>query len=37
LVLEEAHSFISREKAHTMQATMQMLRNVARRGRKRWL
>jgi DNA helicase HerA-like ATPase len=37
LVIEEAHSFISREKAHTMHATMQMLRNVARRGRKRWL
>jgi DNA helicase HerA-like ATPase len=37
LVIEEAHSFISREKAQTMQATMQMLRNVARRGRKRWL
>jgi DNA helicase HerA-like ATPase len=37
LVLEEAHSFISREKAQTMQATLQMLRNVARRGRKRWL
>jgi len=37
LVIEEAHSFISREKAQTMQATLQMLRNVARRGRKRWL
>jgi DNA helicase HerA-like ATPase len=37
LVIEEAHSFISREKVQTMQATMQMLRNVARRGRKRWL
>ena len=37
LVIEEAHSFISREKGQTMQATMQMLRNVARRGRKRWL
>jgi DNA helicase HerA-like ATPase len=37
LVIEEAHSFISREKALTMQATLQMLRNVARRGRKRWL
>src|SRR5208282_3495328 len=37
LVIEEAHSFISKEKAQTMQATMQMLRNVARRGRKRWL
>lgn len=37
LVIEEAHSFISREKAQTMHATLQMLRNVARRGRKRWL
>jgi uncharacterized protein len=37
LVVEEAHSFISREKVHTMQATLQMLRNVTRRGRKRWL
>jgi DNA helicase HerA-like ATPase len=37
LVVEEAHSFISREKVSTMQATMQMLQNVTRRGRKRWL
>jgi DNA helicase HerA-like ATPase len=37
IVIEEAHSFISREKVHTMQATLQMLRNVTRRGRKRWL
>jgi hypothetical protein len=37
LVIEEAHSFISRENVHTMQATLQMLRNVSRRGRKRWL
>jgi hypothetical protein len=37
LVIEEAHSFISKEKAQTMQATLQMLRNVTRRGRKRWL
>jgi uncharacterized protein len=37
LVVEEAHSFISREKAVTMQATLEMLRNVTRRGRKRWL
>jgi DNA helicase HerA-like ATPase len=37
LVIEEAHSFISREKVHTMHATLQMLRNVTRRGRKRWL
>jgi hypothetical protein len=37
LVIEEAHSFISRENVKTMQATLQMLRNVTRRGRKRWL
>jgi DNA helicase HerA-like ATPase len=37
LIIEEAHAFISREKAQTMQATLQMLRNVVRRGRKRWL
>jgi DNA helicase HerA-like ATPase len=37
VVIEEAHSFISREKALTMQATLEMLRNVTRRGRKRWL
>jgi uncharacterized protein len=37
LVVEEAHSFISRERVQTMQATLHMIRNVARRGRKRWL
>jgi DNA helicase HerA-like ATPase len=37
VVIEEAHSFISKEKALTMQATLEMLRNVTRRGRKRWL
>lgn len=37
LVIEEAHSFISKERAQTMQATLNMLRNVTRRGRKRWL
>ena len=37
LMIEEAHSFISRERAETMQATLTMLRNVTRRGRKRWL
>ena len=37
LVIEEAHSFISKERAETMQATLHMLRNVTRRGRKRWL
>lgn len=37
LVIEEAHSFVSRDREQTMQATMQMLQNVIRRGRKRWL
>src|SRR5262249_41783834 len=37
LVIEEAHSLISPETAHTMPATRQMLGNVTRRGRKRWL
>ncbi|MBO0701114.1 MAG: ATP-binding protein [Zavarzinella sp.] len=37
VVIEEAHSFISREKAQAMQATLEMLRTVTRRGRKRWL
>ena len=37
LMIEEAHSFISKEKVQTMQATLNMLRNVTRRGRKRWL
>jgi DNA helicase HerA-like ATPase len=37
LVIEEAHSFMSRERIQAMQATLQMLRNVTRRGRKRWL
>jgi DNA helicase HerA-like ATPase len=37
VIIEEAHSFISRERANTMQATLHMLRNITRRGRKRWL
>jgi hypothetical protein len=37
LVIEEAHSFISRERAETMQATLNMVRTITRRGRKRWL
>lgn len=37
VIIEEAHSFISRERAQTMQATLHMLRNITRRGRKRWL
>jgi hypothetical protein len=37
LVIEEAHSFISQERVENMQATLHMLRNITRRGRKRWL
>lgn len=37
VVIEEAHSFMSKEKVDVMQATLTMLRNVTRRGRKRWL
>lgn len=37
LVIEEAHTFLSRDRVNTSRATLQMLRNVARRGRKRWL
>jgi hypothetical protein len=37
LVIEEAHSFVSRDRQQTMQATLHMLQNVIRRGRKRWL
>jgi DNA helicase HerA-like ATPase len=37
VVIEEAHSFMSRDKVQTMQATLHMLRNVTRRGRKHWL
>jgi DNA helicase HerA-like ATPase len=37
VVIEEAHSFISRDRVQTMQATLNMLRNITRRGRKRWL
>jgi len=37
VVIEEAHSFISREKSSKMSETIEMLREIARRGRKRWL
>jgi DNA helicase HerA-like ATPase len=37
VVIEEAHSFISREKSAKMAETIEMLREIARRGRKRWL
>lgn len=37
LVVEEAHLFVSGDREHSMQPTLQMLQNVIRRGRKRWL
>ncbi|MDD5591213.1 MAG: ATP-binding protein [Dehalococcoidales bacterium] len=37
IVIEEAHSFISRDKSSKMSETIEMLREIARRGRKRWL
>ena len=37
VVIEEAHSFISKDKVKSMQETLDVLREIARRGRKRWL
>lgn len=37
VVLEEAHTFVSKESRDKMTATMDMLKLIARRGRKRWL
>lgn len=37
IVIEEAHTFISREAREKMEATVDMLKIIARRGRKRWL
>ncbi len=37
IVIEEAHTFVSKENVRRMQATMERLREIARRGRKRWL
>ena len=37
VLIEEAHSFVSRENVDKMSATVDMLRMIARRGRKRWL
>jgi len=37
IVIEEAHSYISKEKAKAMQETLDVLRDISRRGRKRWL
>ncbi len=37
LLIEEAHTFISKESKDKMTATLDMLKIIARRGRKRWL
>jgi DNA helicase HerA-like ATPase len=37
ITLEEAHGFVSREKQEKMEQTLDQLRRIARRGRKRWL
>ena len=37
LTIEEAHGFVSREKKEQMEQTLDQLRRIARRGRKRWL
>jgi DNA helicase HerA-like ATPase len=37
IVIEEAHTFVSKEKKGKMTETLEMLREIARRGRKRWL
>jgi uncharacterized protein len=37
VVMEEAHTFVSKESRSKMTATMDMLKLIARRGRKRWL
>ncbi|MFX1487028.1 MAG: ATP-binding protein [Promethearchaeota archaeon] len=37
LLIEEAHTFISREARDKMTSTIDMLKIIARRGRKRWL
>jgi DNA helicase HerA-like ATPase len=37
IVIEEAHTFVSKENVRRMEATMEKLREIARRGRKRWI
>lgn len=37
IFIEEAHTFVSRENASKMEALLDRLREVTRRGRKRWL
>lgn len=37
IVIEEAHTFVSRESADRMEETLNVLREISRRGRKRWI
>ena len=37
IVIEEAHSFVHKEQADRMKATLEMLQRVSLRGRKRWI
>jgi DNA helicase HerA-like ATPase len=37
IVIEEAHTFVSKDNASKMEALLDRLREVTRRGRKRWL
>lgn len=37
VLIEEAHTFVSKENKDRMAATLDMLRLISRRGRKRWL
>jgi DNA helicase HerA-like ATPase len=37
VTIEEAHGFVSRERQDKMEQTLDQLRRIARRGRKRWL
>lgn len=37
IMIEEAHTFISKENRDKMEATIDLLKVIARRGRKRWL
>lgn len=37
IVIEEAHTFVSKDNADKMRETLRMLKEIARRGRKRWL
>ena len=37
VVIEEAHTFVSKDNVKRMEETLDILRDISRRGRKRWL